>query len=72
MITTQKQIREMFWDAVEAGQFEGLNISRKKITDYSGKGKMYNTDTRCAFVDFVDSLSRDGELAEGLTDRVTL
>jgi hypothetical protein len=49
-----------------------LNVTPKKIMNYSGNGKMHNTDTRCAFCDFVDMLNRTGELAEGLAEKVTL
>lgn len=72
MFTTQKQVRAAFWDAWRDGQFKGLNVTPKRITNYSGNGKMHNTDTRCAFCDFVESLNRDGQLKEGLVERVTL
>jgi hypothetical protein len=72
MLTTQRQVRHAFWQAWREGQFRGMNVTTHRITDYSGQGKMHNTDTRSAFVDFVDSLNRNGELAEGLADRVTL
>jgi len=68
MYTTQKQVRSAFWET-----FDGLpGISRRQIRDYSGTGKMHNTDTRCAFVDYVDSLARDGQISEALAQRVTL
>lgn len=72
MITTQRQVRRAFWQAWREGQFRGLSVTPRQITDFSGNGKMHNTDTRCAFCDFLDSLSKNGELAEGLADRVTL
>lgn len=72
MLTTQKQVRHAFWQAWREGQFKGWHVTPRRITDHSGNGKMYNTDTRCAFCDFVDSLNKDGQLAEGLVDRVTL
>ena len=65
MMTTQKQVRALFW-----GIFPDL--PRRRIVDYAGTGKMYPTDTRCAFVDFVDRLARDGEISESLAERVTL
>lgn len=65
MLTTQKQIRAAFWQAFP-------DLPRRKIPDYSGKGTMYPTDTRCAFVDFVDSLCRNGEISAQLADRATL
>ena len=66
--TTQKQVRRAFWEA-----HKGLDgISKKRITDYAGTGKMHNTDTRCTFVAFVDQLTRDGQISEALANRVTL
>jgi hypothetical protein len=67
MYTTQKQIRAAFWadhpylaeDAREAG------ILRKPQNFHCAM-------VRCAFVDFVDSLHRDGSISDALADRVTL
>lgn len=68
MLTTQRQVRKAFWES-----HNGLpGITPRKITNYSGNGKMHNTDTRCAFVDFVDALSKDGEISQELAQRVTL
>ena len=72
MYTTQKQVRAAFWQAWRDGWFNGLNVTPKRITNYSGNGKMHNTDTRTAFCDFVDGLSKSGQLREGLAERVTL
>ncbi len=66
--TTQKQVRAAFWR--ECGSIPG--VTPRRITAYSGKGKMHNTDTRVAFVDFVDMLERNGEISEALANRVTL
>jgi hypothetical protein len=67
-MTTQRQVRAAFWEA-----YRGVpGISKRKITNYSGNGTMHNTDTRCAFNDFVDSLSKDGSISEELASRVTL
>jgi hypothetical protein len=65
MITTQKEVRHLFWETYP-------DLNRKKITGYSGKGKMHVTDTRCAFVDFVDSLRRDGQITAEMAQKVTL
>lgn len=72
MLTTQKQVRKAFWQAWRDGQFQGLHVTPRRITNYSGNGKMHNTDTRFAFCDFVDMLNKNGELADGLVERVTL
>lgn len=67
-MTTQKQIRAAFWR-----DHQGIKgISRRKIADYSGSGKMHNTDTRCAFVDYVDQLNKSGVISAELADRATL
>jgi hypothetical protein len=63
--TTQAQVRAAFWR-------DNPTASRRLITDYSGRGKMHTTDTRCAFVDFLDSLSRDGAISPALAQRATL
>ena len=72
MLTTQKQVRQAFWEAYRRGEFRGLDVTPRRITNYAGSGKMHNTDTRCAFCDFVDSLNKSGALKEGLVERVTL
>lgn len=64
-ITTQKQIRALFWETFP-------DLPRWKIRDHSGAGTMYPTDTRCAFCDFLDSLHRDGMISDALADRATL
>jgi hypothetical protein len=64
-ITTQKQVRAAFWEAFP-------NLSRKRIKNYAGNGTMYTTDTRCAFVDYVDWLSKAGQISQALAERVTL
>lgn len=65
MMTTQKEVRAAFWR-------EHPNLSRRKIPNYSGNGTMHVTDTRCAFCDYVDMLSRSGEISPDLAERVTL
>ena len=65
MLTTQRQVRALFWETFP-------ELPRRKIPNYSGNGTMYPTDTRCTFVDFVDSLSKSGEISQDLAQRVTL
>ena len=67
-ITTQQQVRAEFWREHKGVQ----GVTPRRITDYSGNGKMYNTDTRCAFADFVDYLSKAGDISQELAQRVTL
>lgn len=65
VITTQKQLRRLFWETFP-------ELPRKKITNYSGNGTMYRTDTRCAWCDWIDSLSKSGEISVELAERATL
>jgi hypothetical protein len=65
MITTQKAIRQLFWR-------EYPELDRKKITSFDGKGKMYKTDTRVAFVDFVQFLHSNGQISDNMVQKVTL
>lgn len=58
-ITSQRQIRSEFWRSYP-------NLSCRRI------GTDYPTDTRVAFVAFVDSLERNGEISAKLAQRATL
>lgn len=63
-MTTQNAVRESFW-----------HNCGSRIASYRVKGKSQNDyppDVRCAFVDYVDMLSKDGEITEALAYRVTL
>jgi hypothetical protein len=63
-ITTQKEVRRLFWE-----RFAGYrDISKRRLFSTGD----YNTDTRCAFVDYVDNLCRNGDISETLASRVTL
>lgn len=64
-ITTQKQLRHEFWATFP-------ELPKRKITNYSGNGKMHCTDTRCAFNDWIDMLSKDGDISQALASRATL
>lgn len=64
-ITNQKELRRLFWETFP-------NLSKKKIRNYSGNGLMYTTDTRVAWVDWIDALSKEGTISQELADRATL
>ena len=68
--TTQAQVRAAFWRY--ADEIQSPNITRRKIPNFAGTGTMHNTDTRCAFCDFVDHLARSGDISQALAQRVTL
>jgi hypothetical protein len=63
--TSQKQLRSAFWKIFP-------EADRKKIMDYSGKGKMYKTDTRITFSMWLEALRRNGEIDDALCQRATL
>lgn len=62
---TARQVRSLFWEL-------NPDLSRKKIKDYNGDGKMYTADTRCAFVDFLDGLRKDNQISQRLADKINL
>lgn len=68
--TNQKQIRAAFWEA-----FPDLPRRRYRYSwNRSDKTAelVYPVDTRCAFVDYLDHLSRSGQITEALANRATL
>jgi hypothetical protein len=65
IITTQKALRTAFWQAHP-------DLPKRKIMNYAGTDKMYPTDTRVAWVDFVDAMERDGDISQALAQRATL
>ena len=67
-ITTQRALRAEFWR-----EHKGCpGVTPRRIRDYAGTGKMHTTDTRAAWVDYIDSLSRDGRISQALARRATL
>jgi hypothetical protein len=70
MMTNQAQIRAAFWQAHPTA-----NRKRYPERDWTREDKSrrdYCTDTRCAFVDFVDNLNRNGQISDALANRATL
>jgi len=70
MYTNQKQIRAAFWES-----FPDLPRRRYRYNpNRSDKTAqlVYPIDTRCAFVDFIDQLQREGTISDALADRATL
>lgn len=61
MITTQTDLRAAFWEAHPDLTRHG----RRKQNDYPA-------DTRIAWVDYVDSMERDGQINVQLAQRATL
>ncbi len=64
-ITNQRQLRREFWQTFP-------QLPKRRITNYSGNGKMWPTDTRCAFVDWLDSLQKAGDVSQALAQKASL
>lgn len=67
MITTQKQVREAFWEDHPA-----IEDRARRNGIRSKRQNEQHTETRVAFVDFVDRLHRDGQISDALAEKVTL
>lgn len=63
MITTQKELRQLFWEL--NFQWEDARRARKKQNDY-------NSTIRCTWVDFVDSMAKNNQISQKLAHRATL
>ena len=69
-MTNQKQIRAAIWEAHPTA-----NRKKYPARDWTREDKSrrdYCTDTRCAFVDFVDYLNRSQIISDQLASRATL
>lgn len=66
-MTTQNEIRIAFWES-----HPDLDKQARARKTRSKGQNAQNTTTRSAFVDFVDSLARSGEISEKLANRATL
>ena len=64
-ITTQKELRKLFWQ-------EHPTLPRRKIRNYSGNGMMHLTDTRAAWCDWLDYMSKSNHISQELAGRATL
>jgi hypothetical protein len=65
MITTLKELRAEFWR-------QHPELSRRRIRNYADTGLMFPTDTRVAFVDWIDGMERSGQVSTALAQRATL
>ena len=63
MITTQKELREAFWQG--SPHFRARYHSKKRQNEF-------NTTIRSEWVEFVDMMVRDGQISESLAQRATL
>jgi hypothetical protein len=62
---TKRELRALFWE-------DNPHLDRKKIKDYKGDGHMYCTNTRCEFVNWVDSMHRSGRMTDKQAQNITL
>jgi hypothetical protein len=53
-------------------QFRQENLDYKTIKEHGGQGRIYTTDTRCAFTDYVDAMHRDGQISDRLAQSAHL
>lgn len=67
--TTQTEVRAAFWRDNPQAQRSYINGPRRPVV---APQNYQPVDTRCAFVDFVDALQRDGQISAVLAGRVTL
>ena len=58
-----KQVRDLFFE--EFPEYRSERRARKSQNDYS-------CNCRCAFVDFVDYLRKNGEISDRTADNITL
>jgi hypothetical protein len=66
-ITTAAALRALFW----AEHPEMDDEARKRKTRSKGQNAQ-DTDTRCAWVDWVDAMHRAGHISSRLADNATL
>ena len=60
---TISEIRNAFWEANP--QFKEYRRSRKRQNDY-------HAEIRCSFVDWLDSVNKDGLISDELANKATL
>jgi hypothetical protein len=66
-MTNQKQIRAAFWAA-----YPHLAEQAREAGILTKPQNFHCATVRCMFVDFLDSLQRDGIISDALADRATL
>lgn len=71
-MTNQAQIRDAFWRAHPDADRTRYPVRWVLSSSVNKTVRDYCTDTRCAFVDFVDFLHRDGQISAALASRATL
>jgi hypothetical protein len=67
MMKTQREIRQAFWASHPSHEAHARATGTR-----SKPQNEQHTLVRCAFVDYVDYLRRDGQISEAMADKVTL
>lgn len=67
MLTTQKQVRNKFW-----AMHPSFDHQARAAGIRSKRQNHQCATVRCAFIEFVDGLQRNGDISEALANRVTL
>ena len=65
--STQAQIRAAFWEAHPSFDHQAREAGIR-----SARQNQHCATVRCTFVDFVDTLARNGDISAALAARVTL
>lgn len=68
---TEDEVREAFWQASLADANETFIRAHERWLGGATQNQL-PTDVRCAWVDFVDALCKDGQITADLADEVTL
>lgn len=75
-LTTQAAVRSAFWESFPRFKRRMIPAGRSPRTGRLlyrvATQNEYPATVRCAFVEYVDSLSRDGVISASLADSVTL
>lgn len=66
-ITNQPALRDAFW-----GAYPSLEIQAIKAGLRNKRQNQQCATVRCAWVEFVDAMQRDGQISEALAQRATL
>lgn len=62
----KRQVRQLFWESFGFNKEKEYKIKRLRPQ------KDFRTDVRCAFVDYIDNLSKNGEISEKTAFEITL
>lgn len=67
MITTQRELRKRFWQDHPDYAFQS-----REAGIISKRQNEHCATVRCAFVDWLDMMHRNGEISDALANRATL